>query len=135
MIYQLRKIGITGDDHDQKDDVWEINHFVIQHGRIVKNNEPNLIRLMQIAYNAGQKLASVDQYPNEMLPKIDALYNQYEMNNIMSYIKDHDEKEIEQNSKSIQQLIETISKIISMKQIGGALYEINKRKYLLMKIL
>jgi hypothetical protein len=38
------------DDHS----IWELHHFMIQHGRIVNNNKPSLMRLAQIAYNAGQ---------------------------------------------------------------------------------
>jgi len=34
---------------------WDRDHFLIQHGRIIKNNlDGTLVRLMQIAYNAGQ---------------------------------------------------------------------------------
>src|ERR1700722_19462110 len=56
-IYQILKtLGVTGDDDDIKDETWEPNHFLLQLGRIVKNNinNPEIIRLLQIAYNLGQ---------------------------------------------------------------------------------
>lgn len=55
---QLRRLGVTGDDDDEKNPSWEHHHFLIQHGRIVKNNEGSLLRLLQIAYNTGQYRAA-----------------------------------------------------------------------------
>lgn len=78
---KMKKMGITGDDeyddstkskYDNNRLNWERQHFLIQHGRIINNtiiaNEnPNLIRLMQIAFNAGQLFV-------EMNEKLDPFY-------------------------------------------------------------
>jgi hypothetical protein len=70
---------------NEKKKKWELEHFFLQHARIIHNNqEPpnsNLTRLMQIAYNAGQFNAERDNksYPDEIL-------NYYDKNNLSSYI-------------------------------------------------
>ena len=47
--------GEEGDDEKKQDKKsWEKKHFYLQLIRIPKNNECNLIRLCQIAYNIGQ---------------------------------------------------------------------------------
>jgi hypothetical protein len=70
---------------------WEKTHFFFQHARIpfnsVKDNDANLIRLMQIAYNAGQ-LKVVEQEEQNVLHPI---YTQerkdyYQRHNLSSYI-------------------------------------------------
>lgn len=48
------ELGMKGDDFDEKTENWEKFHFFLQHFRIPKNNKPDSLRLMQIAYNAGQ---------------------------------------------------------------------------------
>lgn len=70
-IYQkLRQLGVTGEDTDVKTDNWERHHFLLQLGRIIKNNpEGSYLRLMQIAYNIGQLEAEIrksEAYTDEM---------------------------------------------------------------------
>jgi mannose-6-phosphate isomerase-like protein (cupin superfamily) len=50
------ELEMHGDDNDSKDDKekWDKNHFFLQLVRIPKNNELNLLRILQIAYNIGQ---------------------------------------------------------------------------------
>lgn len=65
---------------------WERHHYLLQHGRIVKNNEDgNLQRLLQIAYNAGQFKAELEKetYPVEQLK----YYIINELNKVTTYIE------------------------------------------------
>jgi hypothetical protein len=59
----LRELGVTGDDGDEKNENWAPNHFLLQLGRIIKNNPRggNVVRLCQIAYNIGQLSAELDK--------------------------------------------------------------------------
>ncbi len=53
MIGDLQLIeSDKGIDHTE----WQKHHFLLQHGRIPHRNaeKPNLVRLFQVAYNAGQ---------------------------------------------------------------------------------
>lgn len=82
--HSMRLMGVTGDDSDEVTSEWEVHHFLIQHGRIVKKNDASLLRLLQIAYNAGQFNASVSSqtYTDEMR----SFYRQNKLNNIESYV-------------------------------------------------
>ena len=65
---------------------WGRNHYLIQHGRIVKNNpEGDMKRLLQIAYNAGQFKAELEKnaYPVEQLK----YYLVNDLNKVTSYIE------------------------------------------------
>lgn len=82
------------DDHS----IWEPHHFMIQHGRIVSNNKPSLMRLAQIAYNAGQLRSERSKngdkaYSAEQL----AYYDNPDIGttNIRSYITKEDEQLLE----------------------------------------
>lgn len=53
------ELKIYGEEEDKvsksiDNNVWEQNHFFLQLIRIPKNNELNLIKLLQVAYNLGQ---------------------------------------------------------------------------------
>ena len=64
---------------------WDRNHFLIQHGRIIKNNpEGNLIRLFQIAYNAGQFRAENEK--TQYSPDIRDYYVRNELNKLETYL-------------------------------------------------
>ena len=67
------------------DNTIELHHFFIQHFRIPKmiNAEKiSLLKLMQIAYNAGQFLASRNCYPIEVLN----FYDDNNMGKLETYI-------------------------------------------------
>lgn len=83
-IYKdLRELGTTGDNNDKKDEKWEEQHFLLQHGRIIKNNEGNLMRLMQIAYNSGQFCeANQKNYSEEQKQ----YYSEHNLNNMFTYL-------------------------------------------------
>jgi hypothetical protein len=66
---------------------WERHHYLLQHGRIIKNNhEGSLLRLLQIAYNCGQFKAESEKksYPKEQIE----LYIKEKMNELSTFIKD-----------------------------------------------
>ena len=78
-FYQhLRDLGVKGGDgegeidDDKTSPAWEPHHFLLQHGRIIKNNRNgDLRRLCQIAYNSGQLDGQIELessfYTQEML--------------------------------------------------------------------
>jgi hypothetical protein len=64
---------------------WDRNHFLIQHGRIIKNNpDGNLIRLFQIAYNAGQFRAENEK--TQYSADIRDYYVRNELNKLETYL-------------------------------------------------
>ncbi len=83
-------------DH-QDHQIWESHHFMLQHGRIVANNDPSLLRFLQIAYNCGQLKAirEKDQsmYSLEQLKFYDDPENG--MTQINSYIPVEDQSKFE----------------------------------------
>lgn len=87
---KLRNLGVTGDDGDEKNGSWEPHHFLVQLGRIVKNNpEGNFIRLMQIAYNIGQltcelELDEAREERGEQTIYTDEIVNFFDDNNLDS---------------------------------------------------
>lgn len=113
-VYQiLKSLGVTGDDDDIKNETWAPNHFLLQLGRIVKNNinDPEIIRLLQIAYNLGQLKICIDQekfpYTFEQL----TFYKENNLKDLLSYF-DKTECDFDEISKRIPiELIEEIQKI------------------------
>lgn len=101
-IYEnLRLMGVTGDDFDEKNESWEAHHFLIQHGRIVKNNDGSLMRLLQIAFNAGQLQAVRERsqlYSEEML----RFYDENRLNRVDMFV---DLKSVNVDGASVQDLI------------------------------
>ena len=88
---QDEKYGIQ--DIDQSDsserELWEISHFFFQHVRIPPNNQDEkalLLRLIQIAYNTGQFVASVEIYKKRGFYSWLSYYHKHDMANIESYI-------------------------------------------------
>ena len=70
-MYQHMKevLGIIEDEKDAlSHEQWEYHHFFLQHVRIPTLNfdQASLMRLMQIAYNAGQYSACLDHYSAEL---------------------------------------------------------------------
>jgi hypothetical protein len=55
LIYRLA-------EYDTEGKIIEINHFLRQHARISKEEKPTLQRIMQIALNSGQFLATGHQF-------------------------------------------------------------------------
>jgi hypothetical protein len=65
---------------------WERHHYLLQHGRIIKNNEEgSLVRLLQIAYNIGQFNAEFEKkvYPENQMK----FYREEKMNELLTYYK------------------------------------------------
>ena len=82
------------DDHS----IWEPHHFMIQHGRIVNNNKPSLMRLAQIAYNAGQLRAERSKNGDEAYSTEQIAYYDNPKTgttNIRSYITAEDQQMLE----------------------------------------
>jgi hypothetical protein len=73
---------------------WEPQHFLLQHGRIVKNNldSPSLMRLCQIAFNSGQMRAVRETEPDRYTEKQLSHYDSKENGTaeLSSYISDED---------------------------------------------
>lgn len=84
---------------ENKQKQWELEHFFIQHSRIPHNNpdKPNsdFIRLMQIAYNAGQFKAEREQnsYPQEFLD----YYDSNNMGTSVYYLNPGDIEDLDKN--------------------------------------
>lgn len=85
---ELRKIGTFGDDCDDKKSIlWEALHFLLQHGRIIHNNQMgSLLRLMQIAYNSGQFLSQRKSSPDSYTPEQLQYYDSHNLHSIYSFI-------------------------------------------------
>jgi hypothetical protein len=67
-------------------ELWEKNHFLFQHGRIIRNSpEATLVRLLQIAYNVGQFNAENEKnkYSSELL----AFYHTNKLDKLTTFIK------------------------------------------------
>jgi len=82
MKEKLKLLGDTINDIDGKEkndnldhSVWEPHHFMLQHGRIVVNNKPSLLRLLQIAYNSGQLKRVIETNRNVYTADQFAFYN------------------------------------------------------------
>lgn len=83
--YVHDKLGMRGDENDEKNDKWEPYHFFLQLIRIPLNNECSLQRIMQIAYNIGQYYAESD---NEIYTeKIKNYFNKNKLGELHSYSK------------------------------------------------
>jgi len=85
----LIALDVNADDDEKKSGFshaeWERHHYLIQHGRIIHNNPSgSLIRLLQIAYNAGQFKAELEKriYPAKQLQ----YYISHELNRVTTYI-------------------------------------------------
>lgn len=90
---------------------WEKHHFYLQHARIPTLNfsEPTLVRLMQIAYNAGQLRA---EWNNDFYNKEKRdFYESNHLDNIHTYMDD-ESLAILNNSIS-EQIIDNINRKLS----------------------
>ena len=104
--YMIEHLKLTEDEMDHE--IWEKNHFFIQHARIPKNNRATLSRLIQIAFNIGQLEALWDDefYTQEMKE----YYQEQKLNNINTYI-DIDHLNILDNSIT-KKILEELNKIL-----------------------
>lgn len=65
---ELKGLGVIDEKTEEVSQrEWEVNHFLIQHGRIPKKNPTNvsIVRLFQIAFNSGQ--ANITNMKNEKI--------------------------------------------------------------------
>jgi hypothetical protein len=93
--------------------LWEPQHFMLQHGRICKNNSPSLMRLLQIAYNSGQLRAERQLKGNKAFTDEQILFYDNPdngMTDIKSYISGPD--------------LETLEAVINNEPILGILVKI-----------
>lgn len=121
---------IMSKDIDTKKLLWEQTHFFLQHSRIPKNNEKscNLIRLMQIAYNAGQFYA--ERKKNAYSQKIT---NWYDLSHLRTYISYVTPKSIQiANDKLVEthQLFLSINSLLLNQKGGTVNYMYKYKKYL-----
>ena len=58
--YMMKEFGLVEDVSHILKDIWEKHHFYLQHANIPSSNNCSFVRLMQIAYNAGQLKAIFD---------------------------------------------------------------------------
>ena|SRR3989304_6311977 len=110
----LPTLGVEIDDTTMHNDI-ELEHFFVQHFRIVKllKTEISVLKLMQISYNAGQFAAEEDKHSYPL-----AISNFYDLNGLgqlKTYIN--------------------ISEVQTVNQTGGQIdylykYKKYKRKYL-----
>jgi hypothetical protein len=67
-------------------ELWEKNHFLFQHGRIIRNSpDATLVRLLQIAYNVGQFKAEDEK--NKYSDQVHAYYQKNELDKLITFIK------------------------------------------------
>ena len=114
----LRAANVMGDDDDEKNELWEPHHFLIQHGRIVKKNpEPNLQRLLQIAYNQGQFNAELEKDPNHYSEEMLKIYTDLKMSELSTYVDTKQQKMINKklDKSMFNELFEKILKTFSEK--------------------
>jgi hypothetical protein len=110
---QLKDLNILEDRTvcEEKCVDWEKHHFLLQHGRIPHNNKnsPSLLRLLQIAFNAGQF--------NFYREKGEIEYNKeridfYNKNKLSEYTTYMNFDQIDEKIKSdIESVVEMISKL------------------------
>jgi hypothetical protein len=112
----LKKLNVGGDDNDEKSCLWEPHHFLLQHGRIVRNStndhDENFVRLMQIAYNAGQF-----KYESEQKVYTEEMMNQYRSNQmecIDRYLEQNEINRLDQLLMANNEWIASFSQIISL---------------------
>jgi hypothetical protein len=100
--HMKKKLELFGDtikdiDGKEKNDnldhsLWEPHHFMLQHGRIVANNKPSLLRLLQIAYNSGQLRREIETNQKAYTADQYAFYNgndksfETDIGNLANYI-------------------------------------------------
>lgn len=87
---KLIEIGVNSKESPEEagmtKEQWERHHYILQHGRIInKNPDGKLVRLLQIAYNAGQfkKELEKEAYPSNQMK----YYIENELNKVTSYIE------------------------------------------------
>lgn len=116
--------------------VWELHHFYLQHSRIPYKNadDANFVRLIQIAYNAGQLAVDIN---NAKYSKIydDNKKNYYvenKLEHIESYMDENVLIEIENESENLEEIFSEIEKTYYLAkdtQSGGMAYKILKYMY------
>ena len=106
--------GINDIEKEDSDDenLWKINHFFLQHVRIpYKNKQGNIMRLMQVAYNSGQMIASKNEYDKYGLHKYISYYHNYDMANMDTYVKWKDVNELKISDDDVKHIILNIDKL------------------------
>jgi hypothetical protein len=103
----------VNDSQDQK--LWEADHFMLQHGRIVHNNKPSLLRLLQVAFNIGQLEIELERNPDLYTPDQLKYYTDEtnDTKNIRSYISDEDIKLLQQSlNQSNHEIVQAVYDVI-----------------------
>ncbi len=92
-------------------DIWEKHHFYLQHARIptLNFNDAKLVRLIQIAYNAGQLEAL--WHDNFYTQKMRDYYDNNNLGNIETYMSE--ENLIKINNSITDEMIEKLENIFS----------------------
>jgi hypothetical protein len=97
---------------------WEVTHFFFQHGRIpFKNKESlTLVRLMQLAYNAGQLNAEkTNKYNTKERQKY---YKSKKLNSYKTYIPTHIANRLKEKLNNTQ-IIEDVERVSNNLIVGG----------------
>jgi hypothetical protein len=122
--------NINDEQKKEKSLEWEVTHFFFQHSRILKpNEEANLLKLMQIAYNAGQlKAVWNNKYNTDDRKKY---YEKYHLNTYTSYMTYHIIEKMNKQLYSDPPIIINIKAITNnaenIKQQGGEFYKKYKK--------
>ncbi len=118
---------IPGKNENDKHMLWEKNHFYLQHARIPTLNfsDAKLVRLIQIAYNAGQ-LETLHNDPFYTV-KMKEYYNQNNLGNMETYMTNHDLVKL--NDSITDEMTANFKKIFEGCEIKGGTHEY-ERKYL-----
>ncbi len=117
------------EDHN----IWEKHHFYLQHARIptLNFNDAKLVRLIQIAYNAGQLEALWND--NFYTQKMRDYYDQNNLKNIETYMSE--DSLIKLNNSITNEMVENLEDVISEQEIKNYnnKYLKYKNKYLKLK--
>jgi len=125
--YVHNTLGMEGEESDPRSVNWEKFHFFLQLVRIPKNNDCNLTRLCQIAYNLGQ-LSAV--YDDDVVykPNVKQFYTMNNLDKMSTYTSSSCPISAEDLQK--------IRELIDSKKIGSGYlhkYLKYKKKYIKLK--
>ncbi|QKF94790.1 hypothetical protein QKU48_gp1332 [Fadolivirus algeromassiliense] len=125
------------DDEKEKHDVWEKHHFYLQHARIptLNFNDGKLVRLIQIAYNAGQLEALWDDL--FYTPEMKRYYDENHLGDMETYMDITNLKLL--NNSITDEIIAKLEQVFKDQQPKGGYYNYEhkylkyKNKYLNLK--
>jgi hypothetical protein len=114
---EMKKLFNIVDEENNKEwpeediEKWENTHFFFQHAKIPYDNvnEPNLTRLMQIAYNAGQLEADKDSKYYTVERK--TYYIKNNLNSYISFMTPHSLIELERELSKYHPALKEINDI------------------------